>query len=222
MLEITVNEQNMTARESWVWTAPSAYWTPYWGSVNVLPNGDMMGAFGSNSHYVSNSTGGVLVEVNSSGKVVRTYTFPYGWGFYRVEPIALLTTNDYDNQTHMSDFAINLSSLNALAGVQDIYYKINNGTTESVNVDGQPQITTNGVNNTLEYWSVDKTGIEERPHGMLMGIKLDQTGMTAITQGLTSTNNVLIELAVILLVAAVVGAAVYIRKIRAHEKSRNI
>ena len=182
MLEITVNEQNMTAQENWVWTAPSAYWTPYWGSVNILPNGDILGAFGSNSHYVPNSTGGELVEVNPSGNVVRTYTFPYGWGAYRAEPIPLLTTTDYDGTAHTTDFTINLSTLNALGGAKDIYYRINNGTTKSVNVDGQPKITTEGANNTLEYWSVDKTGIEEKPHRMLTGIQLIQNTTTNVPQ----------------------------------------
>jgi len=35
------------------------------------------------------STGAVIVEVNQTGQVVRTYTFPYGWGIYRVEEIPL-------------------------------------------------------------------------------------------------------------------------------------
>jgi hypothetical protein len=32
---------------------------------------------------LSNSTGAVLVEVNPKGEIVRTYTFPEGWGIYR-------------------------------------------------------------------------------------------------------------------------------------------
>jgi hypothetical protein len=219
MLEITVNEQNMTARENWGWTGPSAYWTPYWGSVDILPNGDIMGAFGANSHYVPNSTGGVVVELNPSGQVMRTYTLPYGWGIYRVEPIAPLTVNDYDNLTHTSDFQINLSTLNALAGVGDIYYKINNGTTQSVNADGQPLITTNGADNTLEYWSVDKTGIEESPHRFLTEIKLSTTVATNSIQATSPLNVELTEFGVIFLLAVVV-AAVYLRKIRRHSKSR--
>ena len=174
-----------------------------------------MGAFGSNSHYVANSTGGELVEVNLSGKVIRTYTFPYGWGFYRVEPISLLTTNDFDNQTHTSDFTINLSTLNALAGVQDIYYKINNGTTESVSVNGQPLITTQG-NNTLEYWSVDKTGIEESPHRLLTGIELSTSTMSLQTP---LTNNAWTEFAVVLaIIAAVALVASYLRRVRRYQE----
>jgi Arylsulfotransferase (ASST) len=174
MLEVTVNEQNMTARTTWSWTAPSAYWTPYWGSVDILPNGDLIGAFGAQTHYVPNTLGAEVVEVNPKGDVVRTYTFPYGLGIYRVTEIALQTTHDYDGTWHVKDFKINLSTANDLGGFANTYYKINNGPTRSFSTDGQPTITAEGANNTLEYWSVDKTGIEEIPHKTLTGIELDK------------------------------------------------
>ena len=94
MIEVTVNEQNMTAWVSWSWEAPTQYWTPYWGKHDILPNGDHIGVFGSQTHqfpqnqpWVGNDTGAVLVEVNQQGNVVRTYTFPPGWGIYRIEEI---------------------------------------------------------------------------------------------------------------------------------------
>jgi hypothetical protein len=174
ILEVSVNEQTMTARAIWSWTAPSAYWTPFWGSADILPNGDLIAAFGSMTHYVPNTQGAELVEVNPQGQVVRTYTFAYGWGTYRVTEIGLQTNEDYDNAWHKEDFKIDLSTVNDLGSLANIYYKINNGPSKSVNVDGQPTITTEGANNTLEYWSVDKTGIEETPHKLLMGIKLDK------------------------------------------------
>ena len=186
ILEVSVNEQTMTARAIWSWTAPSAYWTPFWGSADILPNGDLIADFGSMSHYVSNSTGAVVVEVNPQGQVVRTWTFAYGWGLYRVTEIGLQTNEDYDNTWHRNDFKINLSTVNDLGGLANIYYKINSGPPENVNVDGQPTITTEGANNTLEYWSVDKTGIEETPHKLLTGIKLD-TGPPSIS--ITSPSN---------------------------------
>jgi hypothetical protein len=220
MLEITVSEQNMTAHESWSWSAPSAYWTPYWGSVNVLPNADMIAAFGSQSHYVPNSVGAELVEVNLKGEVVRTYTFPYGWGIYRIEPIGLQTVADYDGTTHTGDFKINLSTLNGLGGIKDIYYRINNGTTKSVQVDGQPEITTEGANNTLEYWSVDNTGIEETPHRILTGIRLIESTTSALDTN-SPLNNGWTEFAIIFSIAIVLvlGATVYSRKIRRHRKN---
>lgn len=181
ILVITVNEQSMTAWTSWSWTAPREDWTPYWGSVDRLPNGDWIADFGSQSHYVPgsgigsplpNSTGAVLVEVNPKGEVVRTYTFAYGWGIYRVVPIPLQTTNDYDGTTHVSDFNIILSTVNDIGGPTAIYYKLNGGPVKSTDTDGQPHITTGRTNNTLEYWSVDSNGIEQLPHNMLTGISL--------------------------------------------------
>ncbi len=195
MLEITVNEQNMTAWTSWSWTAPREDWSPYWGSMDRLPNGDWIAAFGSQSHYVPgsgitsplpNSTGAVLVEVNQNGQVVRTYTFTYGWGIYRVVPIALHTTNDYDGNLHKNPFTIKLTTTNELSGPADIFYKINNGATQSVAADGQPYITAQGTNNTLEYWSVTSDGIAESPHNILTGIDLQNNSTSGISASTTT------------------------------------
>jgi hypothetical protein len=155
-----------------------------------LPNGDRIADFGSQSHYLPeseigsplpDSTGAVLIEVNPEGEVVRTYTFPYGWGIYRIVPIPLQTINDYDGATHTSDFNISLSTLNDIGGPTDIYYRINNGPTKTVGTDGQPLITTQGMNNTLEYWSVDGNGIAEFPHNVLTGIRLQKNLTVAST-----------------------------------------
>jgi hypothetical protein len=226
MLEITVNEQNMTAWTSWSWTAPRTDWTPFWGSLDPLPNGDWIGGFGSMSHFVPgsgiisplpSSTGAVLVEVNQSGQVVRTYTFPYGWGIYRVVPIPLQTTSDYDGSVHTSEFVINLKTLNDLGGQTDIYYRVNNGPTKSVNTDGQPRITTQGANNTLEYWSVDGNGVEESPHNILTGINLQTS--TPASPASSINAEVTSEFAAVLAVVVVMlFAAVMVRKRRRQAK----
>lgn len=57
-------------------------------------------------------------------------------------------------------------------------YRINDGPVKAVSVDGQSLITTEGANNTLEYWSIDNAGNEELPHKVLTGIKLDKTAPT--------------------------------------------
>lgn len=210
MLEIAVDEQNMTARVSWSWTAPSAYWSPYWGKVDRLTNGDRLGTFGANSHYVANSTGAVLVEVNPKGELVRTYTFPYGWGIYRVEEINLQTLNDYDGNSRSNDFNINLTTTNAIGGSTDIDYKINNGSIQIVSRDGQPRITTPGGNNTLEYWSVDNAGIEETPHKMLTGIELIESPVNS-----TGTVNEPVGYAIVLsLVIVVLAVILSLRRMR--------
>ncbi len=94
IIEVTLNEQNMTASVTWSWEGPTQYFTPYWGKHDILPNGDHIGVFGAQTHqfeqnqpWVGNDTGAVLVEVNQQGAVVRTYTFPAGWGIYRIDEI---------------------------------------------------------------------------------------------------------------------------------------
>ena len=228
ILEITVNEQNMTAWTSWSWTAPRQDWTPYWGSVDVLPNGDLLGDFGSQSHFLPgsgigsplpNSTGAVLVEVNPNGEVVRTYTFAYGWGIYRVVPIALQTINDYNGATRANNVTIHLATINDLGGPTSIYYRINSGPTKSVASDGQPLIATQGTNNTLEYWSVDNNGIAELPHELLTGIGLENSAGSAtpteVTQSVAGFNsNGMIAVAITVIVIAVSAVALMLRKRR--------
>jgi hypothetical protein len=100
LIDVTVNESNKTAYLSWSWTAPKEFWTPYWGEVDRLPNGDRMGTFGSQTHSIfwnnlTQSNGAVLVEVNPKDEIVRTYTFPETWGIYRA--IELKTSPDPSN-----------------------------------------------------------------------------------------------------------------------------
>ena len=226
MLLVTVNEQNMTAWTSWSWTAPREDWTPYWGSVDRLPNGDWLADFGSQTHYLPgsaigsplpSSTGAVFVEVTPSGQVVRTYTFAYAWGVYRVVPIALKTINDYDGSLRTSPFSINLTTVNDLGGPTDIYYKINNGPTKSVASNGQPYITTQGDNNTLEYWSVDSNGITESPHNSLSGINLQpsasfETLSTATLPTPSSGNSVAILIGAVIVAISVALTVIVLKR----------
>jgi thermitase len=98
--------------------------------------------------------------------------------FIDVTPPA--TTNDYNGQWWTSDFTINLSSSDYF-GVSQTYYKINGGATRTVSANGQPLITAESSNNTLEYWSTDLYGHEETHH-FLTQIKLDKTGPTGTLQ----------------------------------------
>jgi hypothetical protein len=84
ILIFKIDENNMTAQELWNWEAPEEYWTSYWGKADVLPNGDRIGTFGTPAKLDNDSIGAVIVEVNPQGDVVRTWTFPNGWGIYRV------------------------------------------------------------------------------------------------------------------------------------------
>ena len=86
-----------------------------------------------------------------------------------------MTSHDYDGLWRNTDFTITLTATDHESGVAETYYRINDGPVKAVSIDGQPYVTTDGANNTLEYWSVDAVGNEEFPHKVLTGIKLDKT-----------------------------------------------
>ncbi len=92
-----------------------------------------------------------------------------------------ITTTDYDGLWHRSNFTINLapdSYFNEWFGVPETYYRVNGGASKTLSIDGQPIITTEGNNNTVEYWSIDTLGYQEAHH-TLKGIKLDKTAPTS-------------------------------------------
>jgi hypothetical protein len=73
------------------------------------------------------------------------------------------TTHNYDGLWHTSDLTINLTAVDDITNIAETYYKINDGLTQNASANGQPRITTEGANNTLEYWSIDSAGNEEPP-----------------------------------------------------------
>jgi hypothetical protein len=88
-----------------------------------------------------------------------------------------VTSNDYDETWHTSDFRINLTPD---FQVSETFYRINGGPISNVSAGGQPLIATESSNNVLEYWSIwDVGGISmELQHVSLSGIKLDKTAPT--------------------------------------------
>ncbi|XHH08700.1 MAG: S8 family serine peptidase [Candidatus Bathyarchaeia archaeon] len=94
---------------------------------------------------------------------------------------APVTSDNYDDQLHTSAFTITLTASDSGSGVFQTFYRINDGTTETLNVDGQPQITSNSLSNKIEYWSIDYAGNEETPHKLVTNIKLDTTPQTTPT-----------------------------------------
>jgi hypothetical protein len=98
------------------------------------------------------------------------------------------TSHDYDGAWHTSDFTINLTAIDS-SGISETYYRINGGPIQNISRDGQPRITMENGNNTLEYWNVDNAGNQETPK-MLTEIKLDKTkpiGTLKINDGAAST-----------------------------------
>ncbi|MFA5859458.1 MAG: LamG-like jellyroll fold domain-containing protein [Elusimicrobiota bacterium] len=87
--------------------------------------------------------------------------------------------SSYDDVWHNADFEIPLVPNDTLSGVKETNWVliINNQRLgiKTVSKDGQPKITLDGDNISLEYWSIDNLGNEELPHKTLTGIKLDKT-----------------------------------------------
>jgi thermitase len=105
-----------------------------------------------------------------------------------------ITTDDYNGAWYTADFTINLVADDYVA--DQTYYRINGGPTQRVSINGQPLITTENSNNTLEYWSVDVFGQEES-HSFLTQIKLDKTAPTGslqINKGDSHTNRAAVTL----------------------------
>jgi hypothetical protein len=99
ILEITIDEENMTARESWSWSAPVDLWSQYWGDADRLPNGNRIGVFGTQLKPYNSTIGAVLAEVDPQGNLVKTYTFPRGWGIYRIEELPTLNLSSIPTPT---------------------------------------------------------------------------------------------------------------------------
>jgi hypothetical protein len=96
--------------------------------------------------------------------------------------------NDYFDGWHTSNITINLTPDYP---VDETFYSINGGPILNVEANGQPSITTEGNNNSLEYWStwdVYGTGLNELPHLTLTGIKLDKTAPTGTLSTASTTD----------------------------------
>ncbi|MCW3999308.1 MAG: hypothetical protein NWE93_03620 [Candidatus Bathyarchaeota archaeon] len=90
-----------------------------------------------------------------------------------------VVTDNYVGGWHTEDFPIIVTS--DYAAVQT-YYRINDGATRSLDVDGQPIINSEGASNKLVYWSFwDVYGSGNRTicNVTLTGIKLDKTAPSA-------------------------------------------
>lgn len=91
ILELTINETTMTANETWSWSAPAEYYSPYWGDADRLPNGNRLGTFGVIRR--PGIIGVRLVEVNNEGDIVWEMDFnnseEFVYGVYRMERFRL-------------------------------------------------------------------------------------------------------------------------------------
>lgn len=119
------------------------------------------------------------VQVPSSTAGQHRLTVNDGNSSFCVNVTRLPTVaNDYSYAWHTADFPINLTPDYP---VNETFYRINGGQTLNVTSNGEPTITTESSNNTLEYWSTWNlygAGITDLTHVTLSGIKLDKTPPT--------------------------------------------
>jgi len=144
-------------------------------------------------NYWSDYTGTPLYTIDEDNKDYFPLSSPWNPPVDVTPPV---TADDYDGLWHTANFTINLEAVDDLSGVKETYYKISGGSVSSVSVSGQPYITTENSNNTLEYWSEDKAGLNETHH-ILMNIKLDKTppsGSIQINNGAAYTTSLSVAL----------------------------
>ena len=106
MMEIVINESEMTARVNWTWAGGGEYWSNQYGDADRLPNLHRFGTFGTYSHY-GGDYGPRLVEVDDSGNIVWQLDFEYNPGIlyriyraerFRFEPIIQAPELIYSNE----------------------------------------------------------------------------------------------------------------------------
>ena len=95
LIEITLDESNFTAEVTWSYTPPVEYFSAIFGDVDILPNGNIIGVFGTPAHDWTSAQengaepfGAAILEVDRKGELIREYRFPYGCAIYRVQQLS--------------------------------------------------------------------------------------------------------------------------------------
>jgi hypothetical protein len=167
------------------------------GTVSLLwDNTQSLGTASVDSTGLFNAT--VQVPPTTAGQ--HTLSINDGASSFTVNVTRLPTISyDYGAGWHTTDFTINV--IPDYSGI-NTYYRINNGALSSVFANGQPTITTESNNNTLEYWStwnIYGSGSKEVSHVTLTDIQLDKTapaGSLQINNGESSTSSSTVALTV--------------------------
>jgi hypothetical protein len=181
-------QNGQTLRVAGEWFSP--------GAAVVLWDGQSIGA--STVDEVGFFNTSVTVPSTTAGQHTLTVADDYSNVTVMVTRLPTVTT-DYADVWHTQDFTITLTPDYS---VTEIYYRINDGQTQAVSVNGQPAITSEGAGNKLEYWStwsIYGAGSMELSHTTLTGIKLDKTGPEVSLQingGLTDTTSNTVTLTV--------------------------
>jgi hypothetical protein len=95
LIEITLDETKMTAEITWSYEPPVEYYSAIFGDIDVLPNGNIVGTFGTPVHKwtaaheeLAAPFGATILEVNRDGRLIREYRFPVGVAIYRIEQLS--------------------------------------------------------------------------------------------------------------------------------------
>ena len=95
LIEITLDESEMTAEITWSYEPDAEYFSAIFGDIDILPNGNILGVFGTPVHKwtadheeIEEPFGAALLEVNRNGELIREYRFPFGISIYRVEQLS--------------------------------------------------------------------------------------------------------------------------------------
>jgi len=84
---------------------------------------------------------------------------------------------DGDNGWYVTPININLYAYDNDSIPENVttYYRINGGDVETYEPESIIVLSTEGANNSIEFWSSDNAGNEELPHNIIEGIKIDTT-----------------------------------------------
>jgi hypothetical protein len=95
LIEITLDETTMTGEITWSFEPPTEYFSSVFGDVDLLPNGNILGVFGTPAHNwtanhvaIEEPFGAAILEVNRKAELVREYLFPFGVAIYRVQELS--------------------------------------------------------------------------------------------------------------------------------------
>jgi hypothetical protein len=157
-------------------------------TIKIFGDGDGLWVFGSNNNFTNVDltiwgSGYLCCEGSYSRDNTINFSNVYVnnlLGFVNYDFTPPNTTCSIKDVWYKLDLSIKLECSDNLSGISETYYRINNGSVKAVSIDGQPLITTESMNNTIEYWSVDNAGNEELPHKILTGIKLDKTAPSIV------------------------------------------
>jgi hypothetical protein len=95
LIEVKLDESSMTGEITWSYEPPTEYYSSVFGDIDVLPNGNILGVFGTPAHNwtlnheaIEEPFGAAILEVNRQGKLIREYRFPFGVSIYRVQQLS--------------------------------------------------------------------------------------------------------------------------------------